>query len=123
MMMHFTLPFISPLTSSLIDGVRGEVGRVKGEGGKVENGKVEWSEGERGQKRSSEGGGKSCNYSEWRRKRNDIAIHQTMLYMYYAHCRCFQMAVLRCTLSIIQLKRSRTHRYNQVFLRYCANLT
>ena len=112
-MVHFTLPFISPLTSSLINGVRGEVGRVKGEGGKVENGKVEWSEGERGQKKDS----------EWRRERNDMAIHQTMLYMYYAHCRCFRMAVLRCTLSIIQLKRSRTRRYNQVFLRYCANLT
>ena len=53
MMVHFTLSFISPFTSSLINGVRGEVGRVKGEG---EGGKVEWSEGERGQKRSSEGG-------------------------------------------------------------------
>lgn len=116
MMVHFTLPFISPLTSSLIDGVRGEVGRVKGEGGKVENGKVEWSEGERDQKRSSESGGGEM-------KDITIPTHQTMLYMYYAHCRCFRMAVLRCTLSIIQLKRSRTHRYNQVFLRYCANLT
>ena len=51
MVVHFTLSVMSPLTSSLIDGVRGEVRRVKGEGGKVENEKVEWSEGERGQKR------------------------------------------------------------------------
>ena len=115
MMVHFTLPFISPLTSSLIDGVRGEVGRVKGEGGKVENGKVEWSEGERGRKRRIEGGGERNGIT--------IAIHQAMLYMYYANCRRFRMAVLRCTLSITQPKQSRTHRYNQVFLRYCTSLT
>ena len=30
MMVHFTFPFISPLTSTLIDGVRGEVGIVRG---------------------------------------------------------------------------------------------
>ena len=43
---NFTLPFISLHTCSSI--VRGEVGRGKGEGGRAENGKVEWSEGERG---------------------------------------------------------------------------
>ena len=100
---NFTLPFISPHTCSSIVGVRGEVGRGKGEGGRAENGKVEWSEGERGQRRSGGGGGRGLGVGE-------SYSSSRVLYMYCANCRHFQMAVLQSTLSTTQRRQNRTYR-------------
>ena len=70
---NFTLPFISLHTCSSI--VRGEVGRGKGEGGRAENGKVEWSEGERGQRRRSGGGGEGGGLGVGESYSSSDAVH------------------------------------------------